>query len=53
MANITDKEENYAIVGCLFVCSGFSEIVYKDVLEYEFRLKDIPFEREKQIAVKY
>lgn len=58
MANITYKEESYAIVGCLFdvynnLGSGFSEIVYKDAIEYEFKLKDIPFEREKQYSVKY
>ena len=33
--------------------SGFSEIVYKDAIEYEFKLKEIPFEREKQYSVKY
>jgi|TARA_R110000851_G_scaffold328431_3_gene499006 GxxExxY protein len=58
MANITYKEESYAIVGCMFdvynqLGSGFSEIVYKDAIEYEFKLKEIPFEREKQYSVKY
>ncbi len=58
MANITYKEESYTIVGCLFdvynqLGSGFSEIVYKDAIEYEFKLKGIPFEREKQFPVKY
>ncbi|HNP67451.1 MAG TPA: GxxExxY protein [Aequorivita sp.] len=58
MANITYKEESYAIVGCMFdvynqLGSGFSEIVYKDAIEYEFKLKGIPFEREKQYSVKY
>jgi len=27
---------------------GLLEIVYKDALEYEFRLNNIPFEREKE-----
>ncbi len=58
MANITYKEESYAIVGCLFdvynqLGSGFSEIVYKDAIEHEFNLREIPFEREKQYTVKY
>lgn len=39
MANILYKEESYGIVGSLFevynnLGSGFSEIVYKDALEY-------------------
>ncbi|MFM2214111.1 MAG: hypothetical protein RL427_1374 [Bacteroidota bacterium] len=33
--------------------SGFSEIVYKDALEYEFHNQSIPFEREKEYNVKY
>ncbi|WGF92713.1 GxxExxY protein [Aequorivita marisscotiae] len=58
MANIIYKEDSYAIVGCMFdvyneLGSGFSEIVYKDAIEYEFKQKDIPFEREKQYSVKY
>lgn len=32
---------------------GFLEIVYKDALEYELRLADIPFEREKEYVVNY
>ncbi|MEM0518383.1 GxxExxY protein [Aequorivita flava] len=58
MADIIYKEDSYAIVGCMFdvyneLGSGFSEIVYKDAIEYEFKQKDIPFEREKQYSVKY
>ncbi len=33
--------------------TGFSEIVYKDALEYEFGLSDIPFKREKEYVVNY
>ena len=45
--------ESYAIVGVLFevhknLGKGFSEIVYKDALEYEFNQLNIPFEREKE-----
>jgi len=58
MANIIYKDESYLIVGCLFevynnLGSGFSEIVYKDAIEYEFRLNNIPFEREKEFTVNY
>lgn len=39
MANISYKEESYAIVGCMFdvyneLGSGFSEIVYKDAIDH-------------------
>ena len=45
-------------MGCLFevqnnLGGGFSEIVYKDALEYEFKLKNIFYEREKMYYVKY
>ena len=52
------KEESYQIVGILFevhknLGKGFSEIVYKDALEYEFKNLNIPFEREKEYVVKH
>lgn len=52
------KEENYTIVGILFevhknLGKGFSEVVYKDAVEYEFQKNDIPFEREKEFSVSY
>ena len=58
MANILYKEESYAIVGALFevynnLGSGFSEIVYKDALEYEFNLRKIPVSREREFSVTY
>lgn len=31
--------------------SGFLEIVYKDALAHELRLRDIPYEREKEFTV--
>jgi GxxExxY protein len=32
---------------------GLKEIVYKDAMEYEFRKKSIPFQREKEYEVEY
>ena len=32
---------------------GFLERVYKDALEYEFRERGIPYEREKNIQIMY
>jgi GxxExxY protein len=58
MAEILYKEESYQIMGILFdvhsnLGGGFSEIVYKDALEYEFKNLSIPYEREKEYAVNY
>ena len=58
MSDIIYKTESYKIIGiCMEVHNnlgpGFLEIVYKDALEYEFRLAGVPFEREKEYAVKY
>lgn len=58
MSNIIYKDESYTIVGALFevynnLGSGFSEVVYKDALEYEFNTLKIPFEREKEFVVTY
>ncbi len=58
MSNILYKEESYAIIGVLFdvynnLGSGFSEIVYKDAIEYEFNLIGISFGREKEFLVRY
>jgi GxxExxY protein len=52
------KEENYKIVGILFevhknLGKGFSEIVYKDAIEYEFQQQNIPYNREKEFSVSY
>ena len=52
------KEEYYKIIGiCMEVHrilgSGLDEIVYKDALEYEFKLNNIPFEREKEFEIEY
>lgn len=58
MAEIQYKEESYKIMGILFdvhgnLGGGFSEIVYKDALEYEFNNLYIPYEREKEYVVHY
>ena len=52
------REENYAIVGILFevhknLGKGFSEIVYKDAIEFELQQNNIPYQREKEFAVNY
>ena len=51
-------EESYKIIGILFevhknLGKGFSEIVYKEALEYEFKINDIPYQREKEYSVNY
>lgn len=52
------KEESYAIRGAVFAVHkelgcGFLERVYQDALEYEFKERGIPYEREKEIHIKY
>lgn len=58
MKTLIYKEEAYEIIGlCMEVHrelgSGFSEIVYKDALEHELRLRGISFEREREFQVYY
>lgn len=58
MPELIFKQEVYEIIGeCMEVHrqlgKGFSEIVYKDALEYEFKQKNIFFEREKEFLVNY
>lgn len=58
MTDILYKTESYKLVGILFevhnnLGKGFSEIVYKDALEYEFKNSLIQFEREKEYSVNY
>ena len=55
---IIHKEESYQIIGiCMEVHNnlgaGFSEIVYKDALELEFKNAKIEYSREKEYAVNY
>ncbi len=58
MEEYLHKDESYKIIGCLFevhkqLGKGFSEIVYKDALEYEFTSLGIPYEREKEYSMQY
>ncbi|MGE4346285.1 MAG: GxxExxY protein [Flavobacteriaceae bacterium] len=52
------EEETYKIIGaCMKVHqelgSGLLEVIYKDALEIEFKVNDIPFVREKEFVVEY
>lgn len=52
------QKESYQIIGiCMEVHrilgKGLLEIFYKDAIEYEFKSKNIPFEREKKYEVEY
>jgi GxxExxY protein len=58
MDDLIYKEECYKIVGLLYevhknLGKGFSEIVYKDALEFEFTENNINYEREKEYSVNY
>ena len=58
MSNIIYKGESYKLMGILFdihsnLGKGFSEIVYKDAIEYELEKSLIFFEREKEYSVRY
>ena len=58
MDNLLYREESYNIRGALFAVfnelgCGYLERVYQDALEVEFRLQNIPYEREKTIQITY
>lgn len=58
MNELLFKDESYQIIGiCMEVHKilgkGFLEIVYKDALEYEFKSRNILFEREKEFSINY
>ena len=58
MSNLFYRDESYKIRGALFAVHnelgcGFLERVYQDALEVEFRMRNIPYEREKLIHVMY
>jgi GxxExxY protein len=58
MNHLIYKELSYEIVGLCFevhnfLGPGFSEVVYKDALEYEFNRKSMTFHREKEFIVNY
>ena len=52
------QDETYKIIGIAMeihsvLGKGFSEIVYKDAFEYEFKMNKIFYEREKEYSVNY
>lgn len=58
MNGVIFKEESYKIIGCCLevyneLGPGFLEVVYKDALEVEFQLNNIPYSREKIFEIKY
>lgn len=58
MSEFLYQDDTFKIIGILFevhknLGKGFSEIVYKDALEFEFNAANIPFEREKEYVVNY
>jgi len=58
MTDIILKDESYTIIGiCMEVHRelgmGFKEIVYKDALEYEFKIRNIPYKREEEYKIGY
>jgi GxxExxY protein len=58
MHSIIYKDESYKIIGaCLEVHNelgcGFAESIYQEALAYEFKLRNIPFIKEKQLNVSY
>lgn len=58
MSTILHKYESYQIINKCFEVHnnlgfGFSEIVYKDALEQEFKSASIPFQREVKYDINY
>src|ERR1044071_1212606 len=58
MSIIIYQHESYKLIGiCMDVHNklgrGYSEVVYKDALQYELSKHSIPFEREKGYEIPY
>ena len=58
MNNLLFENKTYTIIGlCMEVHKalghGFNEIVYKDALMLEAKLREIPVEREKEFKIEY
>ncbi len=52
------QQETFKVIGaCMEVHNhlgrGFAEVVYKDALEHEFKIQNIPFSREKSYQINY
>jgi GxxExxY protein len=58
MVELVLKDEVYAIVGAAIevhreMGSGFVEPVYQETLELELQAREIPFESQKRLVIKY
>ncbi|GAB2760833.1 GxxExxY protein [Salinimicrobium soli] len=58
MGDLLYKELSYELIGVLFdvhneLGGGFLEVVYADAVEYEFKKRNIPYQREKKFLVNY
>ncbi|MGZ3900410.1 MAG: GxxExxY protein [Bacteroidia bacterium] len=58
LSNLIYKDESYNIISCCLevhktLGKGFLETIYKDALMHEFKLKNIPFNREQKFEVPY
>ena len=58
MDKIIHHDESFKIVGAAMevhgiIGCGFTEHLYQEALEEEFRLRNIPYEREKTLHVSY
>jgi|ERR1035437_2894396 GxxExxY protein len=52
------KKDVFEIIGiCMeihrILGKGFNEVVYKDAMEYEFKCKEMAYEREKKFKIQY
>ncbi|MFC3562351.1 GxxExxY protein [Pedobacter jamesrossensis] len=52
------QDETYNIIGIAMevhriLGKGLLEIVYKDAIEYELKIRGIPYKREKEYAIEY
>jgi GxxExxY protein len=58
MAELVQKDEVYAIVGAAIevyneLGSGFLEAVYQEAMEHELRLRNVPFDRQRELCIYY
>ena len=56
--NYLHEQETYKLIGLAMevhrhLGKGFSEVVYKDAIEYELKNNNIIYQREKEYAVNY
>ncbi len=58
MGKLIYEEETYIILGiCMEIHKslgpGFQEPVYKEAMDYEFEVKEVPFEKERKFQIEY